>query len=648
MKVISLKVENFLAIGEAHVRLDDRGLVLIQGENKDDASASSNGSGKSSLPDALCWALYGVTARGATGDAVVRIGEGKNCRVVVDLEDDGSIYRVERHRKHKVGKNGLRLMRLDDVTGEIHDLTQGTDALTQVRVSGIMGCSMEVFRSAVYAGQESFPDLPGMTDKQLKLLVEEGAGIDLLQSAYDVARGSLLKANEAELSHLKQIELLERMEAEATKAVGESERELKTWADNRDRRLVALEMALVNATDDVTSAAKRIWSDEVLARYRAELVKIREGIDGIERERERERALEKALNVSEAKLADAKARLSMLTGDLKRRSAEISAIESRVDTPCDECGKIYSAEDIAPARIAAKAQLLKLATQARTFQNEQVSAAVEGVAAAQKTLLDHQSHMTNPTATMKRREDLQVKLDHAHALEVLLDRAKHERMVASDRLAEAKVEKNPYEVTVVGAQRRLESATKAVKAAKEKAESLKEAREICAAVSEVFSPAGVRAHILDTVTPFLNERTAHYLGILSEGHIMATWSTLTRTAKGELREKFNIEVNNDSGANSFVGLSGGEKRKVRLATALALQDLVSSRATKPINIWIGDEVDHALDGAGLERLMTILSEKARERGTVLVISHNSLNEWISDVVTVRKEGGVSTVSGILS
>ena len=164
---------------------------------------------------------------------------------------------------------------------------------------------------------------------------------------------------------------------------------------------------------------------------------------------------------------------------------------------------------------------------------------------------------------------------------------------------------------------------------------------------EVFGPAGVRAHILDTVTPFLNAKTAEYLTALSDGNLTATWTTLGKTAKGEIREKFNIEVNSVTAGDSFGSLSGGEKRKVRLACAMALQDLVASRATKPIDLFIGDEIDHALDPAGLERLMGVLEQKAKERGTVLVISHGDLTDWIRQVMVVTKSGGYSTVSGAL-
>ena len=79
---------------------------------------------------------------------------------------------------------------------------------------------------------------------------------------------------------------------------------------------------------------------------------------------------------------------------------------------------------------------------------------------------------------------------------------------------------------------------------------------------------------------------------------------------------------------------------------MAMQDLVASRATKPLNLFIADEIDHALDDAGLERLMGLLERKARERGTVLVISHNDIADWIPNNVVVRKSGGSSTIDGM--
>lgn len=55
-------------------------------------------------------------------------------------------------------------------------------------MNAIVGCSADVFTSAVYAGQERMPDLPSMTDKTLKMLIEEAAGIEVLEAAHAIAR----------------------------------------------------------------------------------------------------------------------------------------------------------------------------------------------------------------------------------------------------------------------------------------------------------------------------------------------------------------------------------------------------------------------------------------------------------------------------
>ncbi|CHM11360.1 chromosome segregation protein [Salmonella enterica subsp. enterica serovar Typhi] len=178
---------------------------------------------------------------------------------------------------------------------------------------------------------------------------------------------------------------------------------------------------------------------------------------------------------------------------------------------------------------------------------------------------------------------------------------------------------------------------------KKELKSIQEQALLLEKARQVYSPAGVRSHILTSVTPFLNIRTAEYLNTLSDGNIVAEWSTMETTKKGEYRDKFNISVTKTGSSKSFQTLSGGEKRKVRIACSLVLQDLVASRASKNIELFIGDEIDDALDTAGLERLMGILEAKARERGTVMIISHKEMKSWFRETITVEVKEGRSYV-----
>ena len=91
MKITDVEIENVLAIGEAKLSLDTLGLAHIAGINNDETSADSNGSGKSSLPDAISWCLWGTTARGLSGDDIINTPAGKGAAARVTIDDDGDL-----------------------------------------------------------------------------------------------------------------------------------------------------------------------------------------------------------------------------------------------------------------------------------------------------------------------------------------------------------------------------------------------------------------------------------------------------------------------------------------------------------------------------------------------------------------------------
>jgi DNA repair exonuclease SbcCD ATPase subunit len=272
---------------------------------------------------------------------------------------------------------------------------------------------------------------------------------------------------------------------------------------------------------------------------------------------------------------------------------------------------------------------------------------VESEAAALKNVTDTRdafvATMTDVSRVNAKRAEL---VDKLHEISGRVADARGAEKALADAKAQIKAksaETDPFTEQVA----RLEGEIKVLTGERDKAVAAQDAASQAVKAHElaakVYSPAGVRALMLDEVTPFLNDQTAKYLGTLSDGNISATWTTLVKDSKGELREKFAIEVVNAKGADTFKGVSGGEKRKVRIACALALQDLVARRASKPIELFIGDEIDDALDKAGLERLNEILKEKAKERGSVFVISHNDLKDWVPTTLVVTRRDGKSTV-----
>ena len=637
MKFLTLEVENFMALANAKVELDQRGLVLIQGVNAGDSSAASNGAGKSTLMNSLMWCIYGETSHGVKGDDVLSTGHEKNCRVKVTIEDEGKRYAIIRHRKHKEFKNRLI------VRGEDGDMTKGKDSLTQEFVERLIGASKEVFMASIYASQEAMPDLPGMSDKNLKTIVEEAAGVDRLTKAYAIARE---RANAAaarmETTKTKMdacLSLVESAQNELESAKTSSE----AWERDRSERLDVARADLVGAEVTLT---------EVEMELRSLPEQIRDTENAIGKEREKLASKEehdaKLVRVRGA-ITDIRASIRITENIQKEamqraRAFKVKAeeVNTKVGEPCPTCGKAYCVEGLSTVKESfveqARSEIGQAqasATSVAKYQEHlekalKIESSLVASTPDVSAIISRIEQLTKELGTLRHREKEVV------AVEALVARARSE----VDRITK---ETNPFLAVIKRHEESLAANKSNYGVLKTELKNIQEQALLLDKARQVYSPAGVRSHILTSVTPFLNAQTAEYLNTLSDGNIVAEWSTMESTKKGEWRDKFNISVRKIGASKTFQTLSGGEKRKVRIACSLALQDLVASRASKNIELFIGDEIDDALDTAGLERLMGILEAKARERGTVMIISHKEMKSWFRETITVEVKEGRSYV-----
>jgi DNA repair exonuclease SbcCD ATPase subunit len=637
MKFKLLSIENFLAIGEATLELADRGLLLIQGENRDDTSQNSNGAGKSSIVDALCWCIYGQTARGEAGDSVINRKAGKDTRVTIDITDEEREYKITRHRKFTKKKNVLELTQ--KVGEEWQDLTLGTDKLTQEKIEQVIGCSYKVFRASIYAAQEDHVDLPALTDKFLKEIVEESAGIDKLQNAHDIAKEAL-KETKNNLDMVQQRQFSEGLAADDLEfQIAQSESESGVWETALKEKIERYDYRLASEKRNIVALLPEAKAfDTVGVNAEIETIMTRDNKAWFQTQSENTKVGTKiSFEYNQVQL-----QMTEFVKAAKALKVRYVNVEDVVGQPCDSCGKLHEKEDVAPQKENLAKQLKEKMAEIKAHKIVEAEVQ-EALSVAHRASYDHDLTQIDDSEDKSRLQTLQSALSANELLLTKIRQMKKEMLNWKELLEETTTEKNPHDVITERLQKRRKEAQDKSEIALKEIVVIEQELIVDQAVVAVYSNSGVRAHILDTVTPFLNERTSHYLGQLSDGNLQSTWNTLTKNAKGELKENFHIEVTSLTGGESYKQLSGGEKRKVKLATNMALQDLVSNRASKPISLYIGDEIDHALDVSSLERLMGVLEERAKAHGTVLVISHNELSDWIRESIIAVKENGQTTL-----
>ena len=99
---------NFLSFGDSEIVLNDNGYTLVKGENNNiDDLATSNGSGKSSIWEAIAWVLTGDTIRGTKN--VVNMHTNEGTYVELEFDIDNNNYKIVRSKDHKVFKTNLKI-----------------------------------------------------------------------------------------------------------------------------------------------------------------------------------------------------------------------------------------------------------------------------------------------------------------------------------------------------------------------------------------------------------------------------------------------------------------------------------------------------------------------------------------------------------
>ena len=179
IKIKDLTVKNFMSVGNQTQAVDfsNRQLTLVLGENLDqggDDSGSRNGTGKTTIINALSYALYGVALTNIKRNNLINKTNGKGMLVTLNFEKNGTKYRVERGR----GPNVLKFF-IEDQEQEITDESQGDSRKTQETIDDLLQMSHTMFKHLVALNTYTEPFLSLKPNDQ-RAIIEQLLGITIL------------------------------------------------------------------------------------------------------------------------------------------------------------------------------------------------------------------------------------------------------------------------------------------------------------------------------------------------------------------------------------------------------------------------------------------------------------------------------------
>ena len=244
LTIKNITIRNFMSVGNVTqaVNLNNDELTLVLGNNVDlGGDGSRNGTGKTTLINALSYGLYGKALTNIKQNNLINKTNGKGMMVTVDFSYNGNEYRIERGRSPNVFHFLRDGMELGD--NDIENAGQGEMRMTQFEVENVIGLSHSMFKHIVALNTYTEPFLSLKAGDQREL-IEELLGITELSRKADklkeISKNTKEQVKEEEYS----LKGKEDTNARILKSIKDIERRQKVWKNKITTDVEALESAL--------------------------------------------------------------------------------------------------------------------------------------------------------------------------------------------------------------------------------------------------------------------------------------------------------------------------------------------------------------------------------------------------------------------
>ena len=584
---------NFLSVGDVPVDIEfNRGLNVITGINKDRLDRR-NGVGKSTIADAIHFALYGDTLRELKKEHIVNNITKSKCEVVLDfdiIETDGVVsqYKIVR----KLAPTKCFLFK-DDV-----DITRDSISNTTQYIMSLINSTSEVFQNCIIMTANN--TTPFMAKKKIekRKFIE---GILNLQVFSNMLQDVRTQYNE--ISKNFDIECM-RYE------------EVSKNVESLDQQLVDHARVFKNNIKILQQRKKE--NDRSLARLEEQLNKESSQQDIQELQAQLSDYKDK-LSTCNDKMVENRMSLAKLKTQLGYEQTELTKAQQRLDEKvCPACNRAYTEEDNCNHK-----STIQQTEKAIQDINKEIESTSNEKYSELKPLLE--GKIDNISSSID-----QVKTSHAkiQGLENEVNRIKeHNKQIDSDLNQDDNV----------GDQLRLklESTASRLNELQTNIDEIKKQLSRLDVIKYIVSEEGVKSYIVKKILQVLNNKLAYYLKKMDANCICV------------FDEYFEEQIFDEKGQLcSYFNYSGAERKNIDLACLFAFMDIRRLQGDVVFNFNIYDELlDSSLDEKGIEIVLDIIRERVEKYNEmVYVITHRKESDTYArgDVIMLQKEKGITT------
>ena len=201
-------------------------LTLVLGENLDlggDDSGARNGTGKTTIINALSYVLYGNALTNIKRDNLINKTNSKGMLVTVDFENNGVRYKIERGRKPNILKYAVG----DD------ELQEGDSRETQGAIETMLGMTHEMFKHLVALNTYTQPFL-SLGNNDQRAIIEQLLGITLLSEKAETLKEQTRITKEAITQEEYRIKAVQDANGKIEEQIDSLKKRQRLWTAKRD------------------------------------------------------------------------------------------------------------------------------------------------------------------------------------------------------------------------------------------------------------------------------------------------------------------------------------------------------------------------------------------------------------------------------
>jgi DNA repair exonuclease SbcCD ATPase subunit len=585
-----LSIVNFLSVGEEPVTIEfSKGLHVITGKNKDKPDRR-NAIGKSTIADALYFAIFGETLRELKKDLVPNNLTNGKTHVELDFELDSPR-----------GKNNYKIIRTLSpskvfIFKDGVDRTRDSIKNTTAYINRVLSASPSIFQNCVIMTVNNAVPFMAKNKIEKRKFIEDIFGMEIFSTMLTSLRNEY---NEISREHDTQLTKLEEIEKAYKNYEDQKQRILQTRKEKKQKYLTRQK----DNTQEKEKLKKELEDvEEINAR------KIKGQIS----------ALEEAAQDQDIKIEtnlEAVARNKALASTRKENYKKMGTDEDK----CPVCLRSVEEHDV--DLIAKEKEKLKESIHEAIEQIKFLSDGLKELKVKKERFLKAINECRNKISEAKLQE--QNKKNIEQRIEQL-DRWQEELKGDLEAIESTDTD---FDTLIIETKKRVDKLEKKVKKFRKELAKLD-------IVKYVVSEEGVKSYIVNKLLELLNSKLLHYLKRLDSNSICI------------FNEYFEEEILNEKNkVCSYFNFSGAERKSIDLACLFTFSDIRRLQGGVQYNIAIYDELfDSSFDEKGIELITRILQDRVEELDECsIVISHRkeSIKAVTGDVIYLEKENGIT-------